>query len=83
MGSGGCCWPERGGSAVSTVTCCARGLLAAADGAANAAIARDLAITVDTVRKWRRRFCEHGLDGCATCREPGGHARSRPQWSPR
>ena len=41
----------------------ARIVLAAADGAANAAIARDLAITVDTVRKWRRRFCEHGLDG--------------------
>jgi transposase len=41
----------------------ARIVLAAADGAANAAIARDLAITVDTVRKWRRRFCKHGLDG--------------------
>jgi transposase len=41
----------------------ARIVLAAADGAASAAIARDLAVTVDTVRKWRRRFCERGLQG--------------------
>lgn len=41
----------------------ARIVLAAADGATNAAIARDVAVGVDTVRKWRRRFSEHGLDG--------------------
>jgi transposase len=41
----------------------ARIVLAAADGATNAAIARDLGVTDDTVRKWRRRFCWHGLDG--------------------
>jgi transposase len=41
----------------------ARIVLAAADGAANAAIARDLGVGVDTVRKWRRRFSEHGIDG--------------------
>lgn len=41
----------------------ARIVLAAAGGAANAAIARELAVGVDTVRKWRRRFSEHGLDG--------------------
>src|SRR5512133_3358550 len=41
----------------------ARIVLAAANGASNAAIARDLAISVDTVRKWRRRFGEHGLEG--------------------
>jgi transposase len=41
----------------------ARIVLAAADGATNAAIAWSLGITVDTVRKWRRRFCEHGLEG--------------------
>src|SRR5262249_29202915 len=35
----------------------------AADGAAKAAIARDLAVGLDTVRKWRRRFSEHGIDG--------------------
>jgi len=44
----------------------ARIVLAAADGAGNAAIARVLAVnvdTVDTVRKWRRRFSEHSIDG--------------------
>jgi transposase len=41
----------------------ARMVLAAADGATNAAIARDLAVGVDTVRNWRRRFSEHGFDG--------------------
>lgn len=41
----------------------ARIVLGAADGAANAAIARDIAVSVDTVRKWRRRFSEHGMDG--------------------
>src|SRR5512140_1877981 len=41
----------------------ARIVLAAAGGAANAGIARELAVGVDTVRKWRRRFSEHGLDG--------------------
>ena len=41
----------------------ARIVLAAAGGAANAAIARDLGVSDDTVRKWRRRFCEQGLPG--------------------
>jgi transposase len=41
----------------------ARIVLAAADGATNAAIARNLGVTDDTVRKWRRRFCQRGLDG--------------------
>jgi transposase len=41
----------------------ARIVLAAADGASNAAIGRALGICDDTVRKWRRRFCQHGLDG--------------------
>jgi transposase len=38
-------------------------VLAAARGRDNARIAADLAITVDTVRKWRRRFAGRGLDG--------------------
>ena len=38
-------------------------VLAAADGASNAGIGRTLGVTDDTVRKWRRRFCQHGLDG--------------------
>ena len=41
----------------------ARIVLAAADGASNAAIGRALGVCDDTVRKWRRRFCQHGLDG--------------------
>lgn len=41
----------------------ARIVLAAADGASNAAIARELGVGVDTVRKWRRRFSEDGLNG--------------------
>jgi transposase len=41
----------------------ARIVLAAADGAGNAAIARGLAVCVNTVRKWRGRFAERGLEG--------------------
>jgi transposase len=41
----------------------ARIVLAAADGASNAAISRALGVCEDTVRKWRRRFCHHGIDG--------------------
>jgi transposase len=39
----------------------ARIMLAAAEGRANAAIARRMGICVDTVRKWRARFCAEGL----------------------
>jgi transposase len=38
-------------------------VLAAADGASNAHIAADLGCHVDTVRKWRRRYCADRLDG--------------------
>jgi transposase len=41
----------------------ARIVLAAADGASNAAIARMLGICDDTVRKWRHRFARHGIGG--------------------
>lgn len=40
-------------------------VLAAADGATNAAIAADLGLHVDTVRKWRRRFAADGIAGLA------------------
>jgi transposase len=40
-------------------------VLAAARGHDNARIAADLAITVDTVRKWRGRFAGRGLGGLA------------------
>lgn len=41
----------------------ARIVLAADDGNSNVAIADDLGVHVDTVRKWRRRLCWHGLGG--------------------
>ena len=38
-------------------------VLAAAQGHTNAAIAADIGMHIDTVRKWRRRFAQHRLDG--------------------
>jgi transposase len=49
----------------------ARIVLAAAGGDANAQIARDLGIHLDTVRKWRRRYCADGLDGLRDRPRPG------------
>jgi transposase len=49
----------------------ARIVLAAADGAANTAIAADQGVHVDTVRKWRARFCRRRLDGLADAPRPG------------
>lgn len=49
----------------------ARIVLAAADGDANAQIARDLGVHLDTVRKWRRRYCTDGLDGLRDLPRPG------------
>jgi transposase len=46
-------------------------ILAAADGATNAAIAADLGLHVDTVRKWRRRFHRKRLAGLADLPRPG------------
>jgi transposase len=43
----------------------ARIVLAAAAGMPNAQIAARLGLCVDTVRKWRRRYCEQGLAGLA------------------
>ena len=40
-------------------------VLAAARGRDNAAIAADLRVSVDTVRKWRGRLASRGLDGLA------------------
>ena len=49
----------------------ARIVLAAAEGHTNAAIAADQGMHVDTVRKWRRRFHEHGIEGLADLRRSG------------
>ncbi len=46
-------------------------VLAAADGASNAEVARRLGVCDDTVRKWRARFCSQGLPGLADRPRPG------------
>lgn len=43
----------------------------AADGAANAVIAEELGICVDTARKWRARFADKGIEGLADAPRPG------------
>lgn len=49
----------------------ARIILLAADGAANARIAAVCSTSVNTVRKWRGRFAEHGMAGLVDARRPG------------
>jgi transposase len=46
-------------------------VLAAAMGRSNARIARDLRISQDTARKWRRRFADRGLEGLGDLSRPG------------
>jgi transposase len=49
----------------------ARIVLAAHHGLPNAVIARDLCVTVDTVRKWRHRFHDEGIAGLKDRRRSG------------
>ncbi|MFJ4776150.1 helix-turn-helix domain-containing protein [Streptomyces sp. NPDC088762] len=49
----------------------ARIVLAAADGLANGAIARELEISVNTARKWRGRFAVGGPDGLEDAKRSG------------
>ena len=49
----------------------ARIVLLAADGLPNCVIAARLGVCDDTVRKWRRRYCQRGLDGMADAPRPG------------
>jgi transposase len=49
----------------------ARIVLAAAEGLKNTEIAERLAIAHSSVRKWRNRFAEHGLDGLTDEPRPG------------
>lgn len=49
----------------------ARIVLPAGEGLPNSVIAARLGICHDTARKWRRRYCEQGLDGLADATRPG------------
>ncbi|HYA52407.1 MAG TPA: helix-turn-helix domain-containing protein [Streptosporangiaceae bacterium] len=46
-------------------------VLLAAAGMANQLIAERLGICEDTARKWRRRYCEQGIEGLADAPRPG------------
>jgi transposase len=56
----------------------ARIVLAAAAGLSNAVIAADLAISIDTVRKWRKRFATHGPSGLVDRPRSGRPRRFTP-----
>ena len=62
---------SRRGTAPYQMVMRARIVLLAAGGTANSAIAGRLGICEDTARKWRRRYCEQGLDGLADAPRPG------------
>lgn len=49
----------------------ARIVLAAAEGRTNTAIAAELAVSVNTARKWRKRFCAEGMPGLGDRPRPG------------
>lgn len=49
----------------------ARIVLAAAEGVGNEQIAAELGCSPNTVRTWRARFAEHGIDGLTDARRPG------------
>ncbi|MFE4758833.1 IS630 family transposase [Streptomyces mirabilis] len=54
-------------------------VLAAADGEANGAIARELEVSVNTVRKWRGRFAAAGVEGLKDAKRAGRPRRYEPQ----
>jgi len=56
----------------------ARIVLAAADGASNAGIARAVGVCEDTVRKWRRRYAAGRLAGLSDARRSGRPPRFSP-----
>ncbi len=53
-------------------------VLAAAQGHTNAAIAAEIGMHIDTVRKWRRRFCRQRTDGLADRPRSGRPAEFTP-----
>lgn len=56
----------------------ARALVWAADGVANEEIARRCTVDSDTVRRWRTRFVERGIDGVGAIAK----GRGRRSWLP-
>jgi transposase len=56
----------------------ARALLAAGDGVANYEIARRVGVSANSIRKWRARFAEKGLEGFGRIAE----GRGRKSWLP-
>ena len=56
----------------------AEALLLAGDGVANEEIARRCSTTPDTVRRWRKRFAEQGVDGVGRI----ASGRGRKSWLP-
>jgi transposase len=56
----------------------ARALLAAGDGVANYEIARRVGVSANSIRKWRARFAEKGLDNFGRIAE----GRGRKSWLP-
>jgi transposase len=56
----------------------ARGLLLAADGVANQEIARRCEVDSDTVRRWRTRFADKGVDGVGVIAKGRGRKPSIP-----
>jgi transposase len=63
-------WARRRNSGQALALRC-RIVLAAATGASNAAVARQLGISTPTVTKWRRRFLARRLEGLADEPRPG------------
>ncbi|UGQ56170.1 IS630 family transposase [Rhodococcus pyridinivorans] len=56
----------------------ARGLLLACDGVANEEIARRCGVDSDTVRRWRKRFADKGVDGVGVIAKGRGRKPGLP-----
>jgi transposase len=63
-------WERKPKSAQALALRC-RIVLACAEGGNNGEVASHLRLSVETVRKWRNRFLEHGLDGLHDEPRPG------------